>query len=82
MSTRPDFDSYFDCIGDLLTHDTVCAHARDRHPFFVTCYDHSVFVSYVASVWRAGWGPLIGPRRPRGPASESLFVRSARQKLL
>jgi len=48
MNPYAKFDSYYDCIGDLLHHDTVNAMREIRHHFFVTCYDHSVFVSYVA----------------------------------
>ncbi len=48
MSPQENFSSYYACIGDLLTHDTVCAMQDIPHHFFVTCYEHSVFVSYVA----------------------------------
>lgn len=48
MSPQENFDSYYACIGDLLTNDSVCAMRTIQHHYFVTCYDHSVFVSYVA----------------------------------
>ncbi|MPM63332.1 hypothetical protein SDC9_110212 [bioreactor metagenome] len=48
MNHQANFDSYYACIGDLLTNETVCSMQNIRHHFFVTCYEHSVFVSYVA----------------------------------
>lgn len=42
------FQSYYECVGDLINHETVRSMEGIRHHFFVTCYDHSVFVSYVA----------------------------------
>ena len=40
--------SFFDCVDGLIDHETVCSMREIRHHFHVTCYDHSVFVSYVA----------------------------------
>ncbi len=48
MSASTNFKCYYECIGDLLNHETVRSMEGIRHHYFVTCYDHSVFVSYVA----------------------------------
>lgn len=48
MHSIDNFNSYYDCIGELLTHETVCSMREIPHHFFVTCYEHSVFVSYVS----------------------------------
>jgi len=48
MNPVSNFNCYYDCIGDLLTNEKVLAMDEIRHHFHVTCYEHSVFVSYVA----------------------------------
>lgn len=56
MNVSANFDCYYDCIGDLLTHETVRSMDSIRHHFHVTCYEHSVFVSYVAFRLAKRWG--------------------------
>ncbi len=48
MNPSVNFDSYYKCIGGLLHHETVLSMENIPHHFFVTCYEHSVFVSYVS----------------------------------
>ena len=58
----------YECFGqtvrDLLDTDQVRSMRRIRHHFDVTCYDHSVFVSYVAfrMARRLGWDYLAAAR--------------------
>lgn len=40
--------SFSNMVGDLLSTEQVRSMQEIRHHFDVTCYDHSVFVSYVA----------------------------------
>lgn len=51
-------------VEDLLATDQVRAMRRIRHHFDVTCYDHSVFVAYVAFRLsrRLGWDYLAAAR--------------------
>lgn len=39
---------YLETVGDLIDHETVKSMEQYRHHYFVNCYEHSVFVSYVA----------------------------------
>lgn len=39
---------YAACVADLLNSDEVLWMKNIRHHHFVTCYEHSLFVSYVA----------------------------------
>ncbi len=48
MGFETNISSYYDCIGDLIMNETVQSMKNTRHHFWSTCYDHSVFVSYVA----------------------------------
>lgn len=47
---------YAACVADLLESDSVNAMRDIRHHFFTTCYDHSLFVSYVAFRLARRWG--------------------------
>ena len=51
-----DEKSYVDCVADLLESSSVNAMREIRHHFSVTCYDHSLFVSYVAFRLARRWG--------------------------
>lgn len=39
---------YRETVADLIEHETVLSMKQYRHHRFVNCYEHSVFVSYVA----------------------------------
>ena len=39
---------FLQCVGPLLDSEEVSSMKQWRHHFFVTCYQHSLFVSYVA----------------------------------
>ena len=49
--------AFLDCVGSLLDSSEVSAMKRWRHHFSITCYQHSLFVSYVAFrlARRFGW---------------------------
>lgn len=49
--------AFLDCVAPLLDSDAVNSMKRWRHHFSVTCYEHSLFVSYVAFrlARRLGW---------------------------
>ena len=40
--------AFLDCVSPLLQSREVNEMKRWRHHFSVTCYEHSLFVSYVA----------------------------------
>ena len=40
--------AFLRCVGPLLESREVNAMKQWRHHFSITCYEHSVFVSYVA----------------------------------
>lgn len=40
--------AFLDCVGSLLDSSEVSAMKRWRHHFSITCFQHSLFVSYVA----------------------------------
>lgn len=46
--SNANLQAYYLCVEDLLSSEQVLAMRQIRHHFDVTCYDHSVFVSYVA----------------------------------
>ncbi|NLF34873.1 MAG: HD domain-containing protein [Clostridiales bacterium] len=48
MGLKTNISSYYACIGDLIADEQVQSMKAIRHHFWSTCYDHSVFVSYVA----------------------------------
>ena len=54
--TNVNEQSYAACVADLLESDSVNAMRNIRHHFFVSCYDHSLFVSYVAFRLARRWG--------------------------
>ena len=39
---------YLETVEGLIDHETVKAMKQYRHHYFVNCYEHSVFVSYIA----------------------------------
>lgn len=45
---RHNYRCFAAVVEDLLRTEQVCAMQGIRHHFDVTCYDHSVFVAYVA----------------------------------
>lgn len=45
---KRNYESFSNVVGDLLSTEQVRSMRRIRHHFDVTCYDHSLFVSYVA----------------------------------
>ncbi|MEG0441016.1 MAG: HD domain-containing protein [Oscillospiraceae bacterium] len=48
MKDDLNFRCFVRCVSDLLTTEQVQKMRQWRHHFDVTCYDHSIFVSYVA----------------------------------
>jgi uncharacterized protein len=48
MSYLVNYQSYVNCVSELLKSQTVQSMRRHNHHCDVTCYEHSVFVSYVA----------------------------------
>ena len=48
---------YAACVADLLNSDEVLWMKNIRHHHFVTCYEHSLFVSYVA--YRTSYGQNV-----------------------
>ena len=72
----------YECFGqtvrDLLDTEQVRSMRRIRHHFDVTCYDHSVFVSYVAFrlARRLGWDYLAAAR---GGLLHDLYLYDPRQ---
>lgn len=42
------YEDYKKCVSALLDSETVRAMRQYKHHFSVTCYEHSVFVSYVS----------------------------------
>lgn len=61
---KRNYQCFSDVVGDLLGTDQVRSMRRIRHHFDVTCYDHSVFVSYVAFrlARRLGWDYMAAAR--------------------
>ena len=49
--------AFLECVGSLLESSQVSSMKRWRHHFSITCYQHSLFVSYVAFrlARRLGW---------------------------
>ena len=49
--------AFLECVGPLLNSSEVRSMQQWRHHFFTTCYQHSLFVSYVAFrlARRFGW---------------------------
>lgn len=48
--------SYTACVADLLDTPEVNSMKTIKHHFFVSCYQHSLFVSYVAFRLARRWG--------------------------
>jgi uncharacterized protein len=48
--------SYAVCVSDLLDSPEVKSMKKIRHHIFVNCYQHSLFVSYVAFLLARRWG--------------------------
>lgn len=49
-------DEFFSCVRPLLDSEQVRSMKRWRHHFTVTCWEHSVFVSWVAFRLARRWG--------------------------
>ncbi len=49
-------EEFFNCVRPLLDSGQVRAMKRWRHHFSVTCWEHSVFVSWVAFRLARRWG--------------------------
>ena len=50
---------YAACVADLLNSDEVLWMKNIRHHHFVTCYEHSLFVSYVAYRLARHWNIAV-----------------------
>lgn len=50
------WQDYLDCVGELLASPQVQAMRDIRHHPGVSCYEHSVFVSYTAFRLAGKWG--------------------------
>ena len=48
--------AYLDCVGELLATPQVQAMKDIRHHPGVSCFEHSLFVSYVAFRLAGRWG--------------------------
>ena len=49
------WSAYLDCVGELLTQPQVQAMKEIRHHPGVSCFEHSLFVSYVAFRLAGRW---------------------------
>ena len=67
------WQDYLDCVGELLVSPQVQAMRDIRHHPGVSCYEHSVFVSYTAFRLAERWG---GDRRAaaRGGLLHDLYL--------
>lgn len=61
---KRNYECFGETVRDLLDTEQVRSMRGIRHHFDVTCYDHSVFVSYVAFrlARRLGWDYLAAAR--------------------
>ena len=48
MWISPHAEEFFRCLAPLLASEEVNAMRQWRHHFSVTCYEHSLFVAYMA----------------------------------
>ena len=57
MTNTPKGEEFLRCVAPLLASREVQSMDRWRHHFTVTCYEHSLFVSYIAFCLarRLGW---------------------------
>ena len=71
------WQDYLDCVGELLVSPQVQAMRDIRHHPGVSCYEHSVFVSYTAFRLAGKWG---GDRRAaaRGGLLHDLYLYDPR----
>lgn len=71
------WQDYLDCVGELLASPQVQAMRDIRHHPGVSCYEHSVFVSYTAFRLAGKWG---GDRRAaaRGGLLHDLYLYDPR----
>ena len=53
---RSCWEAYLDCVGELLEVPQVQAMREIRHHPGVSCFEHSLFVSYVAFCLARRWG--------------------------
>ncbi len=49
-------EEFYQCVRELLQSDDVQSMKRWRHHFSITCFEHSLFVSYVAFRLARRWG--------------------------
>lgn len=82
--------AFLDCVAPLLESPQVQSMKQWRHHFSITCYEHSLFVSYTAFrlARRFGWDeraaagraaprpvPLRSRRPVRPPGQQCLTIR-------
>ena len=70
---------YAACVADLLNSDEVLWMKNIRHHHFVTCYEHSLFVSYVAYRLARHWN-IDAREAARAGLLHDLFLYDPRDK--
>ena len=70
---------YAACVADLLNSDEVLWMKNIRHHHFVTCYEHSLFVSYVAYRLARPWN-IDAREAARAGLLHDLFLYDPRDK--
>ncbi len=77
-SLKQNYQSYSQVVEDLISTEEVKSMRRIKHHFDVTCYEHSVFVSYVAyrMARRLGWDYRAAAR---GGLLHDLYLYDPRQ---
>lgn len=65
--------AYLDCVGELLVSQPVQAMKEIRHHPGVSCFEHSLFVSYVAFRLARRWG-LDGRAAARAGLLHDLYL--------
>lgn len=74
-----DWNCFLDCVGDLLeTEEVQSMRSLPHHPG-VSCYEHSVFVSYVAFRLARRWG-LDVRSAARGGLLHDLYLYDSHDK--
>lgn len=77
-SLKQNYQCYSQVVEDLISTEEVKSMRRIKHHFDVTCYEHSVFVSYVAyrMARRLGWDYTAAAR---GGLLHDLYLYDPRQ---
>ena len=70
---------YAACVADLLNSDEVLWMKNIRHHHFVTCYEHSLFVSYVAYRLARHWN-IDAREAARAGLLHDLFLYDPKDK--